>query len=82
MARAELTLTRASLADEQDRTRDAYRLFAETAASVVELDPYTSGYLYFQAASAAANAGTSRRWTTSSPKGSAPASRTRPICGR
>ncbi|MEO3823281.1 LuxR family transcriptional regulator [Actinomadura sp. B10D3] len=57
VARAELTLTRASLADEQDRTRDAYRLFAETAASVVDLDPQTSGYLYFQAASAAANAG-------------------------
>ncbi|WP_067797083.1 helix-turn-helix transcriptional regulator [Actinomadura formosensis] len=57
VARAGLTLIRASLADEQDRTRDAYRLFAETAASVAELDPRTSGYLYFQAASAAANAG-------------------------
>ncbi|TDD60604.1 helix-turn-helix transcriptional regulator [Actinomadura darangshiensis] len=56
MARAELVLIRANLADEQDRTRDAYRLFAETAATVAELDPRTSGYLYFQAASAAANA--------------------------
>ncbi|WP_433465102.1 AAA family ATPase [Spirillospora sp. CA-128828] len=56
IARAELTLIRATLADEQDRTRDAHRLFAETAASVAALDPRTSGYLYFQAASAAANA--------------------------
>ncbi|MGI5206022.1 helix-turn-helix transcriptional regulator [Spirillospora sp. CA-108201] len=57
LARAELTLIRASLADEQDRAGDAHRLFAETAASVARLDPRTSGYLYFQAAVAAANAG-------------------------
>ncbi|MFD0538542.1 LuxR C-terminal-related transcriptional regulator [Actinomadura luteofluorescens] len=57
LARAELTLIRASLADEQDRAGDAHRLFAETAASVTRLDPRTSGYLYFQAAAAAANAG-------------------------
>ncbi|MGI5418857.1 AAA family ATPase [Actinomadura luteofluorescens] len=57
LARAELTLIRASLADEQDRAGDAHRLFAETAASVTGLDPRTSGYLYFQAAAAAANAG-------------------------
>lgn len=57
LARAELTLIRASLADEQDRAADAHRLFAETAASVARLDPRTSGYLYFQAAAAAANAG-------------------------
>ncbi|WP_141580007.1 helix-turn-helix transcriptional regulator [Actinomadura sp. WMMA1423] len=57
LARAELTLIRASLADEQDRGRDAYRLFAETAASVAPLDLCTSGYLFFQAAAAAANAG-------------------------
>jgi DNA-binding CsgD family transcriptional regulator len=57
LARAELTLIRASLADEQDRAGDAHRLFAETAASVTRLDPRTSGYLFFQAAAAAANAG-------------------------
>ncbi|WP_368077489.1 LuxR C-terminal-related transcriptional regulator [Actinomadura sp. WMMB 499] len=57
LARAELTLIRAALADEQDRTREASRLYADTAASVAELDPQTSGYLFFQAASAAANAG-------------------------
>ncbi|WP_344408192.1 helix-turn-helix transcriptional regulator [Actinomadura nitritigenes] len=56
-ARADLTLIRASLADEQDRTKEAYRMFAETAASVAELDPRLSGYLFFQAAGAAANAG-------------------------
>ncbi|GGU92996.1 LuxR family transcriptional regulator [Actinomadura cremea] len=57
LARAELTLIRAALADEQDRTREASRLYADTAASVAEVDPQTSGYLFFQAASAAANAG-------------------------
>jgi DNA-binding CsgD family transcriptional regulator len=57
MARADLTLIRASLADEQDRTKEAYRMFADTAASVADLDPATSGYLFFQAAGAAANAG-------------------------
>ncbi|MFB9196884.1 AAA family ATPase [Actinomadura verrucosospora] len=57
LARAELTLIRASLADEQDRAADAHRLFAETAATVARVDPRTSGYLYFQAAVAAANAG-------------------------
>ncbi|MGI5325277.1 helix-turn-helix transcriptional regulator [Actinomadura nitritigenes] len=57
LARADLTLIRASLADEQDRTKEASRMFAETAASVAELDPRTSGYLFFQAAGAAANAG-------------------------
>ncbi|WP_272497600.1 helix-turn-helix transcriptional regulator [Actinomadura terrae] len=57
LARAELTLIRASLADDQDRTGEAYRMFAETAASVAELDPRTSGYLFFQAASAAVHAG-------------------------
>ncbi|MDL4813576.1 LuxR family transcriptional regulator [Actinomadura opuntiae] len=57
IARAGLTLIRASLADDQDRTKEAYRMFAETAASVAELDPHTSGYLFFQAAGAAANAG-------------------------
>ncbi|NDU76244.1 AAA family ATPase [Actinomadura sp. DSM 109109] len=56
LARAELTLIRAALADEQDRAGDAHRLFAETAASVARLDPRTSGYLFFQAAAAAANA--------------------------
>ncbi|WP_149259991.1 LuxR family transcriptional regulator [Actinomadura sp. K4S16] len=57
LSRAELTLIRASLADEQDRAHDAHRLFAETAASVADLEPRTSGYLFFQAAAAAANAG-------------------------
>ncbi|MEU6744647.1 AAA family ATPase [Spirillospora sp. NPDC046719] len=57
VARADLTLIRASLADDQDRTKEAYRMFAETAASVAELDPRLSGYLFFQAAGAAANAG-------------------------
>ncbi|WP_131741226.1 helix-turn-helix transcriptional regulator [Actinomadura roseirufa] len=57
LARADLTLIRASLADDQDRTKEAYRMFADTAASVAALDPRTSGYLFFQAASAAANAG-------------------------
>ncbi|WP_173097106.1 ATP-binding protein [Actinomadura verrucosospora] len=57
LARADLTLIRASLADEQDRTKEASRMFAETAASVADLDPATSGYLFFQAAGAAANAG-------------------------
>ncbi|WP_173390630.1 helix-turn-helix transcriptional regulator [Actinomadura litoris] len=57
LARAELTLIRASLADEQDRTGEAYRMFAETAASVADQDARTAGYLFFQAASAAVNAG-------------------------
>ncbi|MEV5831345.1 AAA family ATPase [Spirillospora sp. NPDC052242] len=57
VARASLTLIRATLADEQDRTKEAYRLFADTAASVADTDPMTAGYLFFQAASAAANAG-------------------------
>ncbi|MFI0448980.1 AAA family ATPase [Actinomadura sp. 6N118] len=54
---ADLVLLRAGLADEQDRTKEAHRLLADTAESVAGLNPQTAGYLFFQAGSAAANAG-------------------------
>ncbi|MEU5877104.1 AAA family ATPase [Spirillospora sp. NPDC047279] len=57
MARADLILLRAGLADEQDRMKEAHRLLVDTAESVAGLDPQVAGYLYFQAAAAAANAG-------------------------
>ncbi|KAB2350915.1 LuxR family transcriptional regulator [Actinomadura rudentiformis] len=57
LARADLVLLRAGLADEQDRTKEAHRLLSGTAESVVGLNAQTAGYLFFQAGSAAANAG-------------------------
>ncbi|MFB4320211.1 AAA family ATPase [Actinomadura sp. 21ATH] len=55
--RAELVLIRASLADEGDRGREAYRMLTATAESVAGAAPATAGYLFFKAAAAAANAG-------------------------
>ncbi|MEW2353711.1 AAA family ATPase [Spirillospora sp. NPDC029432] len=55
--RAELVLIRASLADEGDRGREAYRMLSATAETVAGTAPATAGYLFFKAASAAANAG-------------------------
>ncbi|GAA2608921.1 LuxR family transcriptional regulator [Actinomadura fulvescens] len=57
LGRADLVLLRAGLADEQDRMKEAHRLLIDTAESVIGLDPRTAGYLFFQAGSAAANAG-------------------------
>ncbi|WP_344959062.1 LuxR C-terminal-related transcriptional regulator, partial [Actinomadura miaoliensis] len=55
--RADLVRLRGVLADEQDRTAEAYRLFSDTADTVAGTAPDLAGYLLFQAASAAANAG-------------------------
>ncbi|WP_433330366.1 helix-turn-helix transcriptional regulator [Spirillospora sp. CA-294931] len=57
LARAELALVRANLADEQDRTKEAYRLLSDTAALVADEHPDLAGHLFFHAATAAANAG-------------------------
>ncbi|MBO2452998.1 AAA family ATPase [Actinomadura barringtoniae] len=57
LERAGLVLIQATLADEQDRTKEASQLMVDTAISIVELDRPTAGYLLFHGAAAAANAG-------------------------
>ncbi|MBW8483084.1 helix-turn-helix transcriptional regulator [Actinomadura parmotrematis] len=55
--RAELALLRASLADEQDRTREAHRLLLDSALETAPHDAALAGRLLFESAAAAANAG-------------------------
>ncbi|XVQ11331.1 helix-turn-helix transcriptional regulator [Spirillospora sp. CA-255316] len=55
--RAELVLIRASLAEEADRGREAYRLLSGIAGEVADREPHLAGHLLFKAASAASKAG-------------------------
>ncbi|MBA8954334.1 AAA family ATPase [Actinomadura namibiensis] len=57
VARADLVMIHATLADEQDRGREAFGMLGEAAGTVADRDPVTAGYLLFQAAMAASNAG-------------------------
>ncbi|WP_017975404.1 helix-turn-helix transcriptional regulator [Actinopolyspora halophila] len=55
-ALARITLIRAAVADEQDRSTTAHTMLVEAAASAAEEDPETAGRLFFHAAVAAWNA--------------------------